>query len=62
MGTLDPLACGVLPVAVGNASRLFGYLLNKEKIYRAVFRFGEETDTLDSTGTLLRAGDRKSVV
>ena len=36
MGTLDPLACGVLPVAVGNASRLFGYLLNKEKIYRAV--------------------------
>ncbi len=56
MGTLDPLACGVLPVAVGNASRLFGYLLNKEKIYRAVFRFGEETDTLDSTGTLLRTG------
>lgn len=56
MGTLDPLASGVLPVAIGNASRLFNYLLNKEKIYRAVFRFGEETDTLDSTGSLLRDG------
>lgn len=56
MGTLDPLAVGVLPVAVGNASRLFGYLLDKEKVYRAVFRFGIGTDTLDSTGTVLHAG------
>lgn len=56
MGTLDPLASGVLPVAVGNASRLFNYLLHKEKVYRAVFRFGEETDTLDCTGTALRDG------
>ncbi len=58
MGTLDPMASGVLPVAVGNASRLFDYLLNKEKIYRAVFRFGEETDTLDATGTLLQSGKK----
>ncbi len=56
MGTLDPMAAGVLPVAVGNAARLFNYLLEKEKVYRAVFRFGEETDTLDATGTLLREG------
>lgn len=56
MGTLDPLASGVLPVAVGNAARLFDYLLQKEKVYRAVFRFGEETDTLDCTGSLLREG------
>lgn len=56
MGTLDPMASGVLPVALGNASRLFGYLLDKEKAYRAVFRFGAETDTLDATGTLLREG------
>ena len=56
MGTLDPMASGVLPVALGNASRLFGYLLDKEKVYRAVFRFGAETDTLDATGTLLREG------
>ena len=56
MGTLDPLASGVLPVAFGNASRLFNYLLDKEKVYRAVFRFGTETDTLDSTGAVLREG------
>lgn len=58
MGTLDPMASGVLPVAVGNASRLFNYLLNKEKIYRAVFRFGAETDTLDALGTVLREGGK----
>ena len=56
MGTLDPMAEGVLPVAVGNAARLFQYLLEKEKTYRAVFRFGVETDTLDATGTILREG------
>lgn len=56
MGTLDPLASGVLPVAFGNASRLFNYLLEKEKVYRAVFRFGTETDTLDSTGETLKEG------
>lgn len=57
MGTLDPMASGVLPVAFGNASRLFNYLLEKRKIYRAVFRFGVDTDTLDSTGTFLREGE-----
>ena len=31
MGTLDPLACGVLPVGIGNAARLFDYFLQKEK-------------------------------
>lgn len=56
MGTLDPMAEGVLPVAVGNAARLFQYLLEKEKTYCAVFRFGVETDTLDATGTILREG------
>lgn len=58
MGTLDPMASGVLPVAVGNSSRLFNYLLNKEKIYRAVFRFGQETDTLDALGTVLCEGKK----
>lgn len=58
MGTLDPMASGVLPVAVGNASRLFNYLLNKEKVYRAVFCFGRETDTLDALGTVLCTGKK----
>ena len=52
MGTLDPLASGVLPVAIGNAARLFEYMLEKRKRYIAVFRFGVNSDTLDSTGEL----------
>ncbi|MBQ8295650.1 MAG: tRNA pseudouridine(55) synthase TruB [Clostridia bacterium] len=56
MGTLDPLASGVLPVGVGNATRLFDYFLEKEKEYVAEFTFGVESDTLDSTGNLVRGG------
>ena len=50
MGTLDPMAEGVLPVGVGKASRLFQYLLDKQKTYVARFIFGKTTDTLDVTG------------
>lgn len=56
MGTLDPLASGVLPVGVGNATRLFDYFLEKEKEYIAEFTFGVDSDTLDSTGNLVREG------
>lgn len=56
MGTLDPLASGVLPVGVGNAARLFDYFLEKEKEYIAEFTFGVDSDTLDSTGTLIVGG------
>ena len=56
LGTLDPLASGVLPVGVGNATRLFDYFLNKEKEYVAEFTFGVSSDTLDSTGELVRGG------
>ena len=56
MGTLDPLASGVLPVGVGNAARLFDYFLQKEKEYIAEFTFGVDSDTLDSTGTLVYGG------
>lgn len=54
MGTLDPMASGVLPVGIGKASRLFPYLLDKTKTYVAEFTFGFETDTLDGTGKVLR--------
>lgn len=47
MGTLDPLAEGVLPIGAGNATRLFDYFLGKEKTYLARFRFGYTSDTLD---------------
>ncbi len=56
MGTLDPLASGVLPVGIGNATRLFDYFLEKEKEYIAEFTFGVDSDTLDSTGTLIFGG------
>ena len=56
MGTLDPLASGVLPVGVGNATRLFDYFLEKEKEYIAEFTFGVDSDTLDSTGSLVQGG------
>ena len=58
MGTLDPMASGVLPVAVGNAARLFDYFLKKEKTYVATFRFGTHYDTLDTTGAVLNDGGR----
>ena len=57
-GTLDPLASGVLPVALGKSTRLFDYLLSKKKRYSAVFRFGETTDTLDRGGKLTESGGR----
>ena len=56
MGTLDPLASGVLPVGIGNATRLFEYFLNKQKEYIAEFTFGADSDTRDSTGELVRGG------
>lgn len=56
MGTLDPMASGVLPVAIGKATRLFDYFLNKRKKYIAVFRFGIDSDTLDITGKILSEG------
>lgn len=52
MGTLDPMASGVLPVGIGKTSRLFQYLIDKEKTYVARFKFGFTTDTLDITGAV----------
>lgn len=56
MGTLDPMASGVLPVAIGNAARLFDFFLDKRKTYIADFQFGIESDTLDTTGTITSSG------
>ena len=56
MGTLDPLAEGVLPIGAGNATRLFDYFLGKEKTYLARFRFGFTSDTLDRESEVRAAG------
>ena len=53
-GTLDPMATGVLPVALGRAARFIDYLPDSGKAYTARFRCGLTTDTLDITGTVLR--------
>ncbi len=53
-GTLDPGAAGVLPICIGRATRLFDYLVDKEKEYIAEIAFGVATDTQDSYGTAER--------
>lgn len=53
-GTLDPEASGVLPILLGSATRLSGYLMEHEKTYRAVLLLGIETDTQDLTGNVVR--------
>ena len=52
-GTLDPMATGVLPVFVGNATRGVSFAEEGKKEYIATLRLGEVTDTQDSTGTVL---------
>jgi tRNA pseudouridine55 synthase len=54
-GTLDPLASGVLPIALGEATKLAGRMLDATKDYEFTVRFGEETDTLDAEGELVAA-------
>ncbi len=57
LGTLDPMAEGVLPVAVGRATKLFDYYLNKTKTYIANIKFGVLTDSLDATGAVIKTED-----
>jgi tRNA pseudouridine55 synthase len=52
-GTLDPLATGVLPIALGEATKLAGRMLDASKIYDFTIRFGEQTDTLDAEGKVI---------
>ena len=57
LGTLDPLASGVLPICIGKATKLFDFYLKKTKTYVAEFTFGQETDTLDSEGQVIKSID-----
>jgi tRNA pseudouridine55 synthase len=52
-GTLDPLATGVLPIALGEATKLCGQMLDASKAYDFTIAFGAETDTLDLEGTVI---------
>ena len=56
-GTLDPDAAGVLPVFIGNATRLLEYAASEEKCYRAEALLGTRTDTGDDSGTIVEEKD-----
>ena len=61
-GTLDPLATGILPIALGEATKTVPFVVEGDKTYRFTVRFGAETDTDDAQGkvleTLRRTGRR----
>jgi len=56
-GTLDPLATGVLPIAIGEATKLISFIQNKNKKYSFTIKWGETTDTDDVEGKVLDKSD-----
>ena len=54
-GTLDPNATGVLPLLIGKGTLLSKYLIEHDKIYEAVLKLGEKTDTADGEGKVLES-------
>ena len=58
-GTLDPLATGVLPIAVGEATKLISFIQNKKKKYSFTIRWGEATDTDDSEGKIIKKSNSR---
>ena len=58
-GTLDPLASGVLPIAIGEATKLAGRMLDSDKVYAFTISFGAETDTLDAEGEVVETSDAR---
>jgi tRNA pseudouridine55 synthase len=61
LGTLDPIATGVLPVIIGRATRLAQFFTRNEKAYEGVIRFGFATDTYDREGTPLGPDRRPDI-
>src|SRR6185503_5619083 len=57
LGTLDPFATGLLVLLLGRATRLATFLDTEPKVYEATIKFGTETDTDDSTGTVIRTAE-----
>jgi tRNA pseudouridine55 synthase len=57
-GTLDPLATGILPIALGEATKTVPFAVDGEKAYRFSVRFGIETDTDDAEGQVVRTSER----
>ena len=57
-GTLDPLATGILPIALGEATKTVPFAVDGEKAYRFTVRFGIETDTDDAEGQIVRTSEQ----
>lgn len=60
-GTLDPAATGVLPVCLGQGTRVIEFLVDTTKVYRAEIEFGIATDTYDATGRVTQQGDPSDI-
>jgi len=60
-GTLDPIASGVLPIFLGNATRMMSYLIARNKTYVAKVRLGITTDSFDSAGSVIGTGDLSTI-
>ena len=58
-GTLDPLAEGVLPIALGEATKLAGRMLDASKVYEFTVEFGAQTDTLDAEGAVTQRSEAR---
>ena len=58
-GTLDPLATGILPMALGDATKTVAYVMESAKSYRFTMRFGIRTDTDDSEGEVVETSERR---
>ena len=62
IGTLDPMATGVLPVFLGQATRLIPLFNNLDKSYCAICKFGESTDTYDAKGKVIETNDTSFLI
>ena len=60
-GTLDPMASGVIPIAIGTSTRLLEYILNGDKSYIATIELGRRTDTYDSEGKTVEKSDPQGI-
>ena len=58
-GTLDPLASGALPIALGEATKTVPFVMNGRKLYRFTIRWGEERDTDDAEGRVVARSDQR---
>lgn len=60
-GTLDPMASGVLPICIGNATKIVDYIMQNHKVYKATLKLGVTTDTYDREGKILSESELNNI-